>query len=706
MTRVRFRPDFFYNLNSYCMEKLSGKPETVEGGDVGAQISRRVFGKVLGGLGIAAIVDRVGGGVFAKALLGGDGHGDEHGDTTHGEVEENAITAEQEFEHKMTEIAEDAKAKIDQEEGVGEMTDKEKALKMVNYAGMAVFAWGVRDLLPGGNGHIHQMHYGAMAFLSALKYVLEDEEGKHHLVAETKSSLDAFAIISGTVLVAEGMKGSPDQMYKLDHGAEAKEGDKMAMMNLLSSALSPLVTTVGSASVMRDSTNELVGDDVRMMAILTSHISNLSGYLFVGDPPFIAIKEKYGFEGMVWQAKAMAPLALYSLVSATAKLHILAAKTNGEDISMTDAVAKASAALVRVLPDVAKVMARSIMNFAKYFSGADFALKQDPRGLEISIGEALAHRLGNLAKLPFDPSFDFSTHEQHQGLVREKSDKRVGAEEMFVHVLARHDEDFKTNVRTMIDEERYDEVAELGRAAGVPDIERMVSLLKDFADNEVFDGSDTHRPKPFSFKDLKAGDFSPMKMYDRMTDVGRIKEALGHNLGDVVDVFPFQAGCVPFLVCGLKDLLKTMEGMNETVKELTIFYILMAFSTVADNYVACKIGLEIFPDKPQIPLIAAIQGGSLSALGNMANVAQFDLSKFPLADSYKMVGWHVDNVAMATAWTFAMPFIQKFGLLQSPPVVKKDGGVHAAMQPSDTVSGVRGAISRRELFSGVFKRNG
>jgi len=73
------------------------------------------------------------------------------------------------------------------------------------------------------------------------------------------------------------------------------------------------------------------------------------------------------------------------------------------------------------------------------------------------------------------------------------------------------------------------------------------------------------------------------------------------------------------LVTAFQDVKKSLEATiksqpqmspqaQETTIEAVLFLLIMAFSSIADNYVACKIGLDLFPDKPQIPLIASVIG--------------------------------------------------------------------------------------------------
>jgi|GEM_PF-3224537 len=123
-------------------------------------------------------------------------------------------------------------------------------------------------------------------------------------------------------------------MYNSINPSEMSEGDMVGLLTLLSSSTSPLMTTVGAATLCKKISRRLAGDDNTMKAILTGHVANTSGFILFGDPPFIAICEKYGFrEGIQWQAQTMWPMALYSLFSSAYKLNMVRAP---QDLSITE----------------------------------------------------------------------------------------------------------------------------------------------------------------------------------------------------------------------------------------------------------------------------------------------------------------------------------------------------------------------------------
>lgn len=645
----------------------------------GEGITRRLFKRVLAGVGVM---------LFADAISGGRILSDESTEDAHvNEVADKLDTKAQEIAAKV------------EAESHG-LSDREKALKVVDYIGCALFGWGIKDLLPlpSAHGHIHAAHYGVLMALTTIKYQFSDEHGRQHLEEETISNAKAFGIIAGTTVVGEGLNMDVEKAYELAmEGHNPLKKDQVALITMLSSVLSPGGTTVGSASIMRKMSNDLCDGDPSMMAVCTSHISNLSGFLLFGDPPFIAICEKYGFEeGIKWQFESMLPLAIYSLASATYKLNLILAKKEGLTGSQAHkkALADTISGIQTNIPVLTKIMAKSFGNLAKYFSGADFSkhFAQDPGGIEVRIGEILAQKLANVAKLPFNPQFDIPSHVAHEGMAREDGDTVKGANELLAGLIDELTKDVATTgegddraskihiLREAIAAKDYETVQTIGDELGLPTMDIFVQTLRDFHHNKKVDHSLHNGPKDYSLKDK----LNPLAIYDRMTSLGRIKEAVGHNLGDVVNVFPFQAGCVPFLTTVFKDAVAGLDNLGESVKEAVLFFLIMLFSSMADNYVACKIGLELFPNKPHIPLIASIQGGALSSIGNMANVAQFSLDKFPLLVSAKQFGLHLDTVTASFAYSKALDILNGMGIMTPPKVLKGAGSEVVTNTPVKT----------------------
>lgn len=685
------------------MSETQKAPEEQEAQNEGRRIALAMTAKVLGAVGLAYLADKISGGRVLGPIFGQE-TADEHGETS----EDHLKGASDDLSAKLDAKADEIAAKVEAESK--DLFEAEKAMKVVNYVGCVLFGWGIKDLLPGGHGHIHAAHYGALASLTLIKHQLSDEEGKHHLVEETKSNANAFLIISGTIVAAEGMNADIEKAYELEKGKKPDKRDQVALMNMLASVLSLGATTVGSASILRKMSNELCDGDPAMMAVCTSHISNLSGFLLFGDPPFIAICEKYGFaEGVSWQFKTMLPLAIYSLLSSTYKLNLLLARKEG--LGLKEAAEKAWTDTISGIKNnvgvLVKIMAKSLFNAAKYFTGADLSksFTQDQGGIEWKIGEVLMQKLGNLSKLPFSPEFDQTSHEAHEGMVREDGTERA-VHEMMAGLMvklgegdgheAKSPESRQAALRKAIDERDYVTITELGREMGIPQIEVFAATLHDFHDNREVDESTSEASHENWRQKLH-----PANLYNRTFSIHRIKEALGHNLGDVINVFPFQASCVPFLTPAFEELADSLSGLGETAKEAIIFALIMLFSSMADNYVACKVGLELMPDKPHIPLIAAIQGGSLTAIGNMANVAQFSLDAFPLMDSMKQAGLHIDPALASFAWSKAIDIFTGIGWYEKLKPIKGAGSV--ADTSHEVKDKVADATSSRGDFLGLSK---
>lgn len=600
------------------ISKVDPDPSIKEATDRGTTVTRRWVNKLLALAGIGLLADGITGGKISGAIF-------PEAEAAEGDkTEEESSAAAEKLDAELPKII----AKVDAEHP--NLPPKERAAKLIDYLGTALFAWGVASLMPGGKGYIQAVQYGALIALTTAKYSLSNPEERHHLKDETISNAKAFGVISGTIAVAEGINADIEKAFEDSYDKLPNKHDQAALISLMASALSPLATTVGSAGVIKKMSNRLADGNQKMIATLTSHVSNLSGFLLFGDPPFIAICEKYGFaEGIKWQMKTMWPMALYSLISSTEKLNLEILQQEGVPLKEAKVRAKKEAmkGIAKNLTVLTKILAQSVANVAKYFTDKP----QNTQGLEIQIGEVLNEKLVNLATLPFSPKFD-APHEAHEPGI-EAIAETIGPE------------------RTTKDPPPHEETP--------------FTLIQD-----AMSAEDATPSKVSS-------NLTAKKIYKNTTDLNRIKAAVGHNLGDVVNVFPFQAGCVPFLTPVFEDIVKSLDGMEETLREMTIFCMLMIFSMFADNYVACKIGLTLMPDKPHIPLIASIQGGSMTAIGNMANVTQFSLDDYSLADSIKNIWGHVDTALVGMAYSKALTILSNSGIVNIPkPLAQKKKDHH------------------------------
>lgn len=133
-----------------------------------------------------------------------------------------------------------------------------------------------------------------------MKYTLGDEHTRHHLYEEFKATVQAFGIISSTMVVADGIKGTVDEsILSGEHSPETILQKLASVSSIMASLLSPLVTTVGSSTILNQPLT-LIADTItdpikkkQFQAASVSHVANQSGFLLFGDPPFIAMMEKF-----------------------------------------------------------------------------------------------------------------------------------------------------------------------------------------------------------------------------------------------------------------------------------------------------------------------------------------------------------------------------------------------------------------------------
>lgn len=668
-------------------------PHHLHGTTVANDISRRGLALGVAGLGTAAVVDRVAGGALLSSLSGSS-HGAPAG------VAVDAATLQQEHanaNHKPT---------------------------MTDYLGTALFAKGVKDL--AGGGYVTSGLYTTQAALLAAKYAESDATGKHHIVEEIGVTFNAFGIIAGTVALASGLRLDIEKSFESLAGRAASRSDKVALLTMFSAVSSPALTTVGNAQITGRLAQEVADGDTGIMSVLVGHNAGRSGYLFFGDPPFIALVEKYGFaEAVKWQAQHMWPLALYSLVSSTFKVNYQLARKDG--LSHSEAFAAASrdtsAGMARNLPVLVGILKKSLKNAAKY--GLAQGHEQDIGGLQVMVGEVLQRYARNaLDFVMAHPKFDESNPETEAGEtgdpVQAKHDELVGEfMDQFggtfgfdaspaapkTHTEAVVEEPVETSdanideVASMADElaarmkhaaDRGDWDSVLQQARQFLDdtqfanFEGMLGAYRRMSDNIV--GKESGAPSAAAqAQATRRGLFAMLGRTkhhaDKTFDLHRFKNAFGHEIGDVLNVFLFQALSVIFLVPVFRAALESAEeglrglGLSEEqmehARETLLFFSLLGFSMVADNYVACKIGLELLPEKPQVALIAAIEGGELSGIGNMANlVLAGGAANFPLMDSIAQnLKWNLDSVALAYIYSLGMGSVQKiFGTSNPKPL--------------------------------------
>jgi hypothetical protein len=533
----------------------------------------------------------------------------------------------------------------------------------VDLLGAGLFLHVVTALARGNS--INKWHYSAMAALLAEKYRQSTPEQQVHLAKEIKSNMKTLGVIVGTVAIGDGLKLDLTKICEELMGKQPDAASQVALLNMFSSFVAPVVTTVGNASIIASTANRLAEGDKDFMAISIGHSSGRAGYLLFGDPPFLALIDKYGFkEAVVWQLTRMLPLALNSLVASTIQMNLCLAKRAGDKNPLATAIAQSYKGITENIPFLVKIITSSLGNAAKYFSGADAKWAQSPIGLEFEIGKAVSSKLENLFRLPWDKNLDKASSEDFEGMVadaddlawRQKVEAAVGGlgVEVEYQTASNDNDSVKDDLNKALLSRDFVAAKKILLSYGIKEdeAEAHIANLKLLLPS-VYAEEGTEGPKVSSWRALL--DYI-LKAPARTTDVHRIKTAFGHNIGDVLNVFPFQANCVPFLLPLLQKFVHKLEamGLSTTQKEIVIFLVVMAFSMVADNYVAVKMGLDLLPNKPQIPLVAGIEGGELSSIGNMANMAQFNSEDYSLKDSLARMHLSIEQVGVGLIYALSL----------------------------------------------------
>lgn len=530
--------------------------------------------------------------------------------------------------------------------------------------GASVFLGGVRTLSKGDP--INKLHYGALGALIAAKYQRSTPTEKHHLTAEIESNFKALGVIAGTIAIGDGLKMDLTQACESLMEKSPDASTEVALLNMFSTFVAPVVTTVGNASIISQTANKLAGGDKDFRALSVGHSSGRAGYLLFGDPPFLAMIDRYGFkEAITWQFTHMLPLALYSLVSTTMKMNYNLAKRAGSTDPWKEALAQTVRGIKNNIPYLVKIITASLGNAVKYFTGG----KQDLTGVEMDIGNVIAAKLKNLFRLPWDKGLDESSIEDFQGIIdiddqelrstaiKIASTLNIDLEHQAYRVNQNEVDDPNNRIANALIARDFDTFRQILLEHGMDaaKVEEHVANCQSQLPQAYRKTNDVKQQQSLAQKVRNL--IEPiLKVPARSTDMHRVKKALGHNIGDILNVFPFQANCVPFLLPLLKTFVHKMEalGLSELQREIAIFLIVMVFSMFADNYVAVKMGLDLTPNKPQIPLIAGIEGGQLTAIGNMANMAQFSSDAYSLKDSLERMHLAIDNVGIGMVYALAL----------------------------------------------------
>ncbi len=184
-------------------------------------------------------------------------------------------------------------------------------------------------------------------------------------------------------------------------------------------------------------------------------------------------------------------------------------------------------------------------------------------------------------------------------------------------------------------------------------------------------------------------------MFERITafsDMETMKAVLGHSRAEVMNVLPFQASCVPFLVQVLK------AGLGLIPKSLRPLYILLTsftlniFSGGADNLVAAIVGLKIDPSLWPYVLMASIDGGKHSRIGNMANLAGCSMEEFPLKVSLclHLIGKRLKKAGMNISYAVLVDLFCKATGLKLTPLSEQEA--EAAMKKEEKMSARKAGV--------------
>ncbi len=482
--------------------------------------------------------------------------------------------------------------------------------KKIDYLGSANFVAGMASLLK--NNHIHWLHYTAAIASFFAKYLISDEAGKHHLKMQFGEICDAMRIILGTTIIGEGIKLNLDAAIQNTYQRNATKEEKIFAATTIPMGTGLFTKTVGSAAIFRQPISDLVNSIINdgenqgmnekikreVYANMIAHIANNTGFLLIGDPPFIAMLQKYGIEGFKFQNYTMEPLMLYSAARTALKM----SKFTNEHhrASLENAVALlTSKDNWRFFYDIVKESANNAYKCLTLGTQSESGIIMHPLG-------EMEQKLRNTYKLLRG---EYGPHNIH----------------------------------------------------GLEAAREEINILKASAMDSLDGLKSRHYKSPAealaeAFKHLQKSEW-------HISLMRKLERAYGPNLTDILTVFTFQGLSLPFIVTVFNDWLDSMKNSSERIKDACVYSSILSFSAFADNYIACKIGLEVYPHKPEIPFIASIIGGSTLPCGNMSNLNLVSLKEHSLWDGVLSLPQHLDMLGAGFGYAEMFPYLEKIPVI-------------------------------------------
>ncbi|MEK7572124.1 MAG: hypothetical protein AAB553_07685 [Patescibacteria group bacterium] len=575
----------------------------------------------------------------------------------------------------------------------------------------------------GGRGHIGATEYATLGTLLALKYFTGDKATRSALVHALEAGITTLGAIAASATAAEGIKFDVDTA--LERSKRTPEfSDKVALTTMVGSVMSPnpITLTVGTGAALTEEATQIAQavwelhhgkkaekdtdlDNATVQALI-HHLTNGSG-LVSGDPPQYAIWKHYGVkEGTLYMAKTLTPLLFVSLFSANYKINkrIIEADSTKNAVQVrAEAVKESVEALTRNAPVLTNILLKTFIGYAKA-SGIPIvtllekaglvadpvALQEklktrDPAAIEFHVIEAFKTRIGNAAKIVgTNGEFKFPLHDDSAyhglttdvmvGLERDEQIIEHSLEDVLLpdHASDTDREALHTKIAGYLDHENYEGLRQvLPEQAGI-----FINLLETFAHekaDEYISGSRSDLSKVL--ERVLPGLFG--RIYHQ-TNLHRAHNGLGGGITDVLDVFPFQAGSIPFLVpvfdthifpAAEKALASEDDpSMNAQMRrDFSNYAVVETSSFVMDNYVAADIGLSRRPDRPELIVTAAVNGGRFWGPANMADILLVDLKKYGLVAAAKQAHRGVLQDLVGFGWAEAVHFgAVRPGLIKVP----------------------------------------
>lgn len=522
---------------------------------------------------------------------------------------------------------------------------KNTALTVVDTMATLNFVRKVSNLATGKESTVTKSDYMQAIAENVARCIVGGKETTHHTLEEHEFGFQSAGIAVLAGMAAEGTTARLDDMLRgLQKKKDVNLADKVAMIALIASGLSPMALTISSCSALGDEIRDIayraVDDKSRdqIMAVLMGHAGDHSAMVSLGygDPPDVPFYSMVGWEnGVKLKAAYGTAPAVYALGSTIYKTNYLLTGDHKSAANLTKSGMKS------VLPILPALLAYSAANTGRAMGLTDM----DPRGLTVEVAARMVEAGRNFGQIVSrnnpDSEHRFSVHHGYVSQLMKDIGPAMttfmgnqvdSMAQQFEHVLADSEGDHESRIRN------YEVAQKLLKRALTAETKEQSSNMFMAATDVATKGLGKDNSKrvktslhamwalndQLRFSDESWGTrFNPFNMMGRIANDKRLADAFGHEQMDVMMVLPWQllkavpaSGAMQVLLDGMD----SFDGLPKQATAVTNMLLTGAMTGTVDNMAAylASANASIRSEKPRImqALMSSIVFGSATWLGN------------------------------------------------------------------------------------------